>query len=211
MIKKKSLGVIFSLSILALGTGGFSTFILGTDYINTVLNVNTGDVYDLSSILSFKRKLSSLVYTPEGFLEDDSLNTIGHLTSTITIDIAKSREMPLDFVESGVFSLNLTLKETGNVGLLTSYTNESSLNINLIADSMGTIPTYEQNPQLIKDGNNIKATLNIDNIRDDINSLDLIVSYTIDASSATNFETDVYQKLASQEVTFLLEVGVKNV
>ena len=195
MIKKKSLGIIFSLSLISLGCVGFSTFYISNYSKDSVLNIIAGDIDHTGYV--YELSLSSLNICKDGFIhENGSITNIASFSVSFNLNIEKILDSTT-FLEDSTLELNINLIENNEKNLKFINNENVSFQFNLYAfDSMNNAVRISSNSIAGKENESI-INLHLEQINSSVTLINVVTNYIFDFGKCVNtsFETDVFDLL----------------
>ncbi len=195
MIKKRTIGVLSLLSILGLGSVGFSSFYIGVEAKNISIDISSDDL-NLTGYINNLR-MSSLTICKDGFInENGSITNIASFSVSFNLNIEKILESTA-FLEDSTLELNINLIENNKKNLKFINNENVSFQFNLYAfDSMNNAVTLSSN-LIAGEKNESVINLHLEQINSSVNFINVIANYNFDFEKCVNtsFETDVFDLL----------------
>ena len=196
MIKKRTIGVLSLLSILGLGSVGFSSFYIGVEAKNISIDILTDDLNHAGYINNLR--ISSLTICKDGFINeaDNSISNTATFTTTFQINLKNIKEST-SFMEDSSLNLNINLIENNNKNIKFVNNENVVVNSNLYAFDSLNSAVNNSHTFTIKDENNYSINLNLNEINATATFVNISLVYTFNFSTliSTSFEENIFNVL----------------
>ena len=196
MIKKRTIGILSLLSILGLGSVGFSSFYIGVEAKNISIDISSDDLNHTGYINNLR--ISSLTICKDGFINeaDNSISNTATFTTTFQINLKNIKEST-SFMEDSSLNLNINLIENNNKNIKFVNNENVVVNSNLYAFDSLNSAVNNSHTFTIKDENNYSINLNLNEINATATFVNISLVYTFNFSTliSTSFEENIFNVL----------------
>lgn len=208
MLKEKITTLFACLMPLSTFSLGFSTFLLGAQGASIDMQFQVGEVFDLSSAINLKSSFDNLSYCEYGFINNETIEPKLYLTADAVFDMSIAKSILPSIVDNGVMNVEFSLIESSSIGVITNYSNSNVASFVVESPTIGVIPVISANNTF--SDNFYYSILQISNISEDIQYIQLGISYCFDLTAAisTDFKTDIYPLIRNGGLSFTLKVAI---
>ena len=212
-MKKKFSFLIIFLSIIAISTVGFSSWLITHDYSEKAIDITVGAINDKNELFSFD-EIKPFKFNKYGILKDDVYQENGEIYIQFKL---KSKGGLSLFYEPNGFTLNFTLASLNSINLV-SYLSDEIESVQYYVSNVKYPDEQESLPSgscsTTIDGANVSSILKYNNDLNDFDNYDylyFVLVYNFNFSSVfDDFETQIYEYLIKDNsISFEFLIGIE--
>lgn len=188
-------------AIVSLFNLGFASWLLNPlNQAKVELEMQTGDVFDLSSIFSVNENFNSIQFSKYGFINDGKIENTTFIRTTLEItNLVEANEYVASLRTLNELNVIFYLEENSSVDFIKKFNCE----LQLTSSNESLALTFENSLSEKKCQSKVK----IKNITNDVDSFSLEIQYQF-SKNVADFATEVYPILLNQNISFGFRIGV---
>ena len=212
-MKRKFSFLIIFLSIIAISTVGFSSWLITHDYSRKAIDITVGAINDKNELFSFD-EIKPFKFNKYGILKDDVYQENGEIY--IQFKLKSNGGLSLFYEQNG-FTLSFTLTSLNSVNLV-DYLSDEIESVQYYVSNIKYPNEWESSPSgscsTTIDGTNVSSILNYNNDLNDFDNYDylyFVLVYNFDFNSVfADFEAQIYEYLIKDNsISFEFLIGIE--